>query len=217
MKIIFQAAFAILFLCCPVLADDDTKVVENLIRTSVNSVLDILKDKEMDKDAKKEEVMKLIDPLFDIPLMAKLVLGRRHWPGFDKEERKKFTDLFVKTMQNSYFDKIDLLSDEFVNFDQPVRKKKKFHMLTHIVAKDKRYDMLFKLYRKKDSWRVYDVQIEGISFVKSYGAQYDQFLQKSSVQELLTKMKEKILDIPKELKAKDKENKATESGEKSPP
>lgn len=191
------------------LETDAAKVVEARIKSSVNQVLQILKDKNMEKEAKKVEVRKVVDPLFDIPLMAKLVLGRNHWPKFTEAQRKEFTDLFVKALQDSYFEKVELLTDEYVEFEKPVPVADKFQMLTHIVAKDKRYEMLFKLYKKQgDSavrageWQVYDVEIEGISFVRSYSNQYDQFLQKNSVAYLLKRLREKTLDLPEDLKAK---------------
>ncbi len=192
----------------PLESDAEAKVVGALIEKEINRVLKILKDETTDQEAKRAEVMKIVDPLFDLKLMGKLVLGRRNWPKFDKGQRKTFLDLFVKTLQDSYFDKVDLLTDEAVEFEKPVRKKKKFHVLTHIVSKDQRYEMLYKLYKKKGAWRVYDVEIEGISVVKSYGSQYDQFLRKSSVKKLLVKMREKTITVPKDLQSKEKRSKS---------
>lgn len=198
-------------------ASSPEKVIDELIRTSVNRVLEILKDTELSKETQKQEVRKVIDPLFDIPLMAKLVLGQKHWPKFSEAQRKEFTDLFIKSLQDSYFEKVDLLTDEYVEFEKPAPQGNKFQMLTHIVGKDKLYKMLFKLYQKQGSWRVYDVEIEGISFVRSYNAQYDEFLQKNSVKDLLKRLREKALDVPEELKSKKKEKTVRESVEKSTP
>lgn len=202
----------------------DSKVVDQLIRSSVNAVLNILRDKGLKKETKKERVMSVVNKVFDMPLMAKLVLGRKYWPKFSEKEKKEFTDLFVKSLQDSYFDKMDNLTDEYVEFDPPVRKDDKFSMASYINSKGKRYEICYKLYRKKDSsaesadsWKVYDVEIEEISFVKSYSAQYDQFLQTNSVRQLLDTMREKSLDIPKELKAKDKTNNVQESGDNTHP
>lgn len=179
-----------------------SKIVEERIQSSVNKVLAILKDKNLDKETKKVEVRKVVDPLFDIPLMAKLVIGRKHWAKFTEPQRKEFTELFIQALQDSYFEKVDLLTDEYVEFEKPVPQGNKFQMLTYILAKDKRYKMLFKLYWKAGEWRVYDVEIEGVSFVRSYGAQYDEFLQKHSIQELLSRLREKTMEVPKELAKK---------------
>jgi phospholipid transport system substrate-binding protein len=210
MKRILTAALAAIILCGPALADDK-KSVDQLIRNAVNRTLDILKQKSLDKETKKQQVVQVVTPVFDIPLMAKLVLGRTHWPKLSDPQKKEFSDLFYKTIQESYFDKINLFTNERVEFEEPVQKESKFQMMTYIVAKDKRYSMLFKLYRKDESWKVYDVEIEGISFIKSFGSQYDQFLQQNSVKDLLAKLRERALDMPDDLKASTAKEGATSS------
>jgi phospholipid transport system substrate-binding protein len=182
-------------------ASDDAAAVKARIEGSVNAVLDVLKDKELEREARKKKVLAVIDPLFDLPLMGKLVLGRANWPKFSEAQRKEFTDLFVKTIHDSYYEKIDLFTDEVVEFDAPVPAESgKYEMTSRVISKGQRYKLLYKVYRSGDSWKVYDIGIEGISLVRTYGAQYDQVLQKSPVAELLRKMREKTLDIPEELK-----------------
>jgi phospholipid transport system substrate-binding protein len=48
----------------------------------------------------------------------------------------------------------------------------------------------YKLYRAKAGWRVWDVEIQGVSLVKSYRAQYDEVLASGSPDDLLAKMRE---------------------------
>jgi phospholipid transport system substrate-binding protein len=184
-------------------ADADTGAVKKFVRSNVEKVLEILKDEKLEKDARKDEVISIADSMFDLPLMAKLSLGRKHWPKFKKEERSKFTDLFVTTLKASYADKIDLITDETVEFETPVRKSKtKFEMTTNVVSKDQRYKMIYKITKRGGAWKIYDVEIEGISIVRSYGSQYDQFLADHSTKELLEKMEKKAFAQPKDLQEK---------------
>ena len=206
-----SAAVLAFFIFCPSAraapTDKDLKAVEATIKKSVNAVLKSLKNKESDEETKRKEVMAIADKMIDIPLIAKLVIGKRHWKTFKKSQRTEFTDLFIKQLQNSYFEKVDLLTDEVVEFEKPARKKNKIHISTIVISKDERYLMIYKLYKKKNKkkkqkkgvWKVYDVEVEGISLVKSYGSQYDQFLRKDSVKDLLKKMKEKTFGPPKDL------------------
>jgi phospholipid transport system substrate-binding protein len=208
MKQLLAAALLFTF-AAPLHADEaeDLKAVHGIVKTSVNKIMKILLDKDIGKEDRRKQVEKISDPLFDFALMAKLTLGRKHWPSFSKEERKAFTKLFIAQLKDSYFEKVDLLTDEVVEFETPVRKKSKVHMLTHIVSKDQRYEMLYKLYKKKGKWLVYDVEIEGISVVKSYGSQYDQFLSDKKPADLLSKMREKAFGIPKEIAEQGKSKK----------
>ncbi|MBI2362924.1 MAG: ABC transporter substrate-binding protein, partial [Elusimicrobia bacterium] len=117
---------------------EDLKPVRTLVETSVNQVLAILKDKALERDAKKKKVMAVGEELFDMALMSKLVLGRDNWPKFDAKQQKEFSDLFVKQLQDSYFEKVDLLTDETVEFVEPaLQKDGKVLMLTHTHRDDR--------------------------------------------------------------------------------
>ena len=131
-----------------------------------------------------------------------LSLGKKHWTKINDEQRSSFTDLFVETLQLSYFEKLELFTDEVVEFDPPKTiksKSPKYHVLTYIVSKGDRIKVAYHLTRRDDAWKVYDFEIEGVSIRKSYGAQYADFLREKSFDELLKTMGDKI----RETKAKD--------------
>lgn len=195
-----NAALLALAFAVPAVAAPDLKPVRTLVETSVDRVMAILKDKALSRDEKKKKVMTVGETLFDMALMSKLVLGREHWPKFDPKQQKEFTTLFVRQLQDSYFEKVDLLTDETVEFKDPVLQKDgKAVMLTHILSKSERYEMIYKLYQKAGAWKAYDVEIEGISLVKAYGAQYDEFLRKSAPADLLKKLRDQPFERPKDL------------------
>lgn len=181
--------------------DKDLETVDSLIQTSVNQTLTIIKDKKLTNDEKKQKVIKLIGPLFNFDLIAKLSLGRTNWNKFSKEQQKEFQQLFTVQLQDSYFDKIILLTDETVEFLTPVKKSGNIYAPTLVKSKDKRYQIIYKLYKKGGPWLVYDVEIEGVSLLKSYGMQYDQFLAENPPKTLLDKLRSKALDEPEDLKS----------------
>jgi len=122
-------------------------------------------------------------------------------------ELRKTRDNFESTLQG--------VRDEVAAKDKEIGAIKggKFSMMTHILSKGQRYEMLYKIYKKENELKVYDVELEGISIVKSYSSQYDQFLRKGTPKELLEKMREKSVGEPKELeKKKAPEKDAEEKG-----
>ena len=108
--------------------------------------------------------------------------GRKHWSNLKPSERESFTKLFVETLRWSYFEMIDLFTDETVEFEEPVAKKTQFYLLTYILSKGERIKVAYKLYKdkKNDACKAYDVEIEGVSMVKSYRSQYRDFLRETS-------------------------------------
>jgi phospholipid transport system substrate-binding protein len=189
-------------------AADDAKDVKASVTKTVNSVLEVLKVKDTPKDERRKKVIAIVEPVFDFKLMGKLTLGKDNWPKLDEAQRKEFGELFVKQIEDSYYEKIDLFTNETVDFEDPTPAKDKFQMMTRINSKGTRYKLLYKLYKAGSEWKVYDLEIEGISLVRSYGMQYDQVLQKGTAKDLLAKMKEKSLEQPSDLKLAAKKKKA---------
>lgn len=177
------------------------KDVRGIIENTVNSILDVLKDKANGRDERRRKIFAIMDSVGDLALMGKLTLGPVHWPKFDEAQRKEFIDSFTKTIRDSCFEKVEIYTNETVEFDPPVPAEKgKYAAPVYVLSKGQRYKAIFKLYRGKAAWKIYDIEIEGISFIRTYMAQYDQVLQKGSIRDLLDKMRAKTLATPDALK-----------------
>lgn len=180
----------ILLLATPALADD-TESVKNLTRQKINAVIDHLKNGTIDKNARDQKVVKEINPLFDFSQMAKLSMGKKNWVMMNEAQRAEFNDLFVKRLQESYLEKLDLYTDEEVIVDDAVFVKKRIHVRTHLLSDDNNIEMIYKFYKKSDSsWLVYDVEIMGVSIVQTYRSQFAGILKDQSVEELLIKLRQ---------------------------
>lgn len=181
--------------------DAGPKGVREVVEGAINSVLSVLRDKSNSHDARRQKILAIMDSVGDFALMAKLTLGPAHWPKFDEAQRKEFVATFTKTIHDACFDKLDTYTDETVEFLAPVPGDKgKYAMRLHIFSRGERYTLIFKLYHAKSIWKIYDMEIEGVSFIRAYRAQYDQVLQKASPRELLDRMGAKTLVTPKALK-----------------
>jgi ABC-type transporter MlaC component len=179
----------------------DAKEVYQIIEKTVNSLLAILQDKTNDRDARRKKIFAVMDSVGDFALMGKLTLGPAHWPKFDEAQRKEFIDLFAKAIRDSCFEKLDIYTNETVELDAPAPTDKgKFAMPVTVLSKGQRYAAIFKLYKTKAGWKTYDIEAEGISFVRTYAAQYDQVLEKGSPRDLLDKMRSKALATPDAVK-----------------
>ncbi len=190
MKKIACLLLAFLLFSQVAVADDESEA-EKLLKTSVNKVFTVLSDKELSIDQKKSKVIEITNAVFDFSIMAKLSLGKAHWSQFNAKQRAEFTDLFTKLFQNFYVDKLDFFSDEKVIF-QPatIVKKKKVQIQTVLISKEKKYSILYKMFKTKNGWKIYDFEIEGVSILQSYRSQYHHVLQSDKIEGLLTKMRE---------------------------
>ena len=185
--LIYSILFILIF--SPPAAAGRTAEVETLLKEKIDKVLLILNEKELAKAERNDSILELINPIFDFKLMAKLSLGKKHWPGLPKEKRGEYSKLFIKKMQDSYLEKLDLFTDETVIYDVPIEKGKKVHMKTYLDSKDSRLEMLYKFYKSRKGWLIYDLEIEGVSTVQTYRSQFDGVLRDGSIDDLIAKLK----------------------------
>ena len=123
--------------------------------------------------------------------MARLSLGKKHWKALSKAKRKEFSELFVKRLKDSYLDKLDLYTDEEIVVDEAkLTKKNRVEVLTYLVSKEDKKEMIYKLYKsKKKEWMVYDVDILGVSIVQTYRSQFSGILKKKSMEQLMERIR----------------------------
>jgi phospholipid transport system substrate-binding protein len=174
--------------------DKDPNDPRELLQTKWDAAISVLQKKNIDEKAKKKQISKIVSPMFDFPLMAKLALGRRHWPKLNPAQREKFTRLFVERLKSSYQERITLYTNEEALFKPAIKNKKSkaiVYVPMELVHKDKKVAILYKL-RKVDlpkaAWKVYDVEIQGVSILLTYRSQFDDILSKGTVKDLLSQL-----------------------------
>ncbi|MDP6526416.1 MAG: ABC transporter substrate-binding protein [Kiritimatiellia bacterium] len=181
-----------------VLRADDRAEVSRLTKDTADALTKVLRQKDLARAEKLEKVTRIVDPIFDYKSMAMLTLGRTNWKRLSQDERKEFSDLFVKQLERAYFDKAEYLSDQVLQIDEPVSVKGKMHVATRVDADGKPMTVKYKYYKSSGGWMVYDVEVEGISLISSYRSQYTQILKDGTVADLLGAMRAKSNERPSE-------------------
>ena len=138
MKSLLYAVISLLFLSQAVNADDKSGA-EELLKCKLDAVFEVLQNKDLDQEAKNNEVVEILTALFDFPLMAKLSLGKKYWPGLTATQKERYTELFIKRLRTSYLDNLTLYTDENVTYEPAVQVKKKIHVPTYLISKQKKY------------------------------------------------------------------------------
>jgi phospholipid transport system substrate-binding protein len=167
---------------------DDPNDPEELLRYKWDAVVSILQNKDIDQEDKEKRISKIVTPIFDFPLMAKLALGRKHWPKFNPPQREKFTRLFTERLKRSYWEKIALYKDEKVLFKPKTQKKNTIYIPSELIHEDKKVAILYKLRKVDKRWKIYDVEIQGVSILLTYRSQFDEILRRGTVEDLLSRL-----------------------------
>ena len=184
----FFILLCLLLFAMPSLAEGPAEAGE-LVKTKIDAVMMLLQDESLVKAERDVQIIALVAPIFDYPTMAKLSLGKKHWPQLNPGEKTSFSDLFIDRLQQSFLEKLDIYTDEKVLYGEPLKKGKKVHVPTTLVSRDSRIEMLYKMYRTAEGWKVYDVEISGVSVIQTYRSQFDGVLSEGSIDDLLEKLK----------------------------
>ena len=191
MKVFLYTVFSLLLLNQTVLGHEKS-AAEEFIKSNLDAVFTILQKEDIAPQARKSEVVEIVTPMFDFKLMAKLSLGKKYWQGLSDGQKERFTEQFIKRLRQSYLNKLTAYTDEKIIYESPVAVKKKVHVPTLLISKGKKISMLYKLYSSNNTWKIYDVESEGVSIIRSYRSQFNEILQNGSFDDLLQKMQKSV-------------------------
>lgn len=161
---------------------------EEFMQAKWASVVNVLNDKELEVNAKAAVIDRMITPIFDFELMGKLALGKTNWSKFTDVQREKFLELFVGRLKTSYREKFMLYENQKAEFEPAVQNNQMVQIPMSLISKDKKTAMLYKLRKTEKSWKIYDVEIEGVSILLTYRSQFNDILSRGTVDELLRQL-----------------------------
>lgn len=182
----------IMFCAAPVLAAQNADTAKDLLEKKISNVLEILERQELSDQEKRGKIEDIVNPVFNYELMAKLSLGPRHWSGLSSEQKEIFSKRFIKRLKNSYFDKISMYSadqDADFTYGTPAEKNGKVRVPVTVRAGGEKIEMIYKFYLSGNDWKVYDVELNGVSIIKSYRSQFNEVLSDGTVEELIEELK----------------------------
>jgi len=185
----FWATLVVFGLLTGTLAAGQKEEVEALLKSKIDSVLEILSHKELAQEDKSAKIMEAVEPIFDFDIMAKLTLGKTGWQRMNASQQQEFIDLFVVRLKASYVDKTSLYNDEKVAYKPAVLEDNKVHVPMDIIGADGVISVLYKFYSSSQSWKIYDVEINGVSLVQSYKSQFTEILRNGTVDDLLGELR----------------------------
>ena len=167
-----------------------------LLAAKLNAVLKVLQAKDQDQKVKERIIDKIVGSIFDFPLMGQLALGRTHWPKLDPAQREEFTKRFVERLKALYLEKTTLYTNEKIALKPAVQKKNLVQIPMVLTSDGKEMIILYKLHKVDEQskgkskagvrWKIYDVEIEGVSILLTYRSQFDDILRRGTVKDLLS-------------------------------
>jgi phospholipid transport system substrate-binding protein len=162
----------------PVVANQE-ETPHEIIETAANSIAGELKGRKDYLNDNRDELYVLINeilvPHFDMRYAGRLALGK-HWKPATKEQRDRFIDAFYEFLMQSYANGVlKFNEDKITVYPVEVAADDK----RTVVKTDMRMDdgsqvpVNYSMRKSSAGWRVYDVRIEGVSYIQNYRNQFN--------------------------------------------
>lgn len=169
------------------------------LKGPIDEVVSILRDPqykgENQAELGREKIWGVIERLFDFTEMSKRCLAR-NWRVFSPSERKEFSEVFTRFLGNTYLDKIqkDYQNEEVVYGEQQMLTDTKALVKTTVMRDTVEIPVNYRMLKRNGAWRVYDVNIEGVSLVKNYRTQFGKILMRDSPADLIERLHKKVVE-----------------------
>jgi phospholipid transport system substrate-binding protein len=178
-----------LLLLTPLLAIPESEI-NSQMTTTINNITAVLQNKSLTLEDKKAQILPEVDGLFNYTTMSKISLGKT-WKTLSATQKEEFRNKFENKLKNSYFEKLELYTDQKVNVTKVEKvKATRIKLFAEIVGADETYELIYKFYKVKNSedWLIYDVEITGVSIIQTYRKQFSEFLKTKSFSELVASL-----------------------------
>jgi phospholipid transport system substrate-binding protein len=162
------------------------------VQAEVNKVLDVLRDKTLSTEAKKEKLRDLYSEMFDEVELARRTLGA-NWKKLNPAQQEEFVRLYRQVLEKAYINKILSYTDQKIVFSRASMLSDNLaEVQTKIITSSQEIPLNYRVFLKDGTWKVYDVVIENVSLILNYRSQFESILAKNTPEQLLEILRKKV-------------------------
>ncbi len=186
--LILAAALAV----TPVNADEQSP--QEVIESAVQQLADTMDGRQEELAADRQSLYVLIDeillPRFDREYAAQLVLGK-NWRSADETQRERFIEAFYQALVRRYADGVLEFEQERVKvlpFRGDLTKKRTKVRSTVQLNDGSKVAVDYELVKRDADWLMFNIVIEGISYLRNFRAEMDSEIRRSSLNAVIERL-----------------------------
>ena len=168
-----------------------------MLEQASHQIIDTLKAHQSqlktDSSIVNQAIQRYLLPHVDVVGMSRSVLGREAWGRATPAEKKDFTQVFTKLVIRTYATPLAEYSGETIKF-LPIRGtvETKFVRINSVIYRPngQQIPLSYQLIWQNNQWKVYDLNVEGVSLLQSFHSQFGNMLQHSTLRELISHMQQ---------------------------
>jgi phospholipid transport system substrate-binding protein len=167
------------------------------VESAIVRVLAVMQDGEVSSKAvpdRRVEVRRIAREMFDFDEISRRALSR-HWAARTPEEQTEFVGLFSDLLERAYTNRLEAYGGEKITFVGESIDGGFATVRSKVVTQRRNETLLdYRMHLRDGRWQVYDVLIDGVSFVSTYRGQFDRVIQAESYGALVDRLKKKNFD-----------------------
>lgn len=167
-----------------------------MLENTANQIITTLKQNKASLKHNHQVIYQAVEhyllPNVDLTGMSRSVLGREAWNKATPAERQEFSQAFTKLVIRTYATPLAEYKDETIKF-MPIRGSidGQFVRVNSVIVRSNGQNIAlsYSLVSKNNAWKIYDLNVEGVSLLQSFRTQFGQILQNSSMKALIAEMR----------------------------
>lgn len=193
------AAFVSVALAAPLVATAAAAetLPDALVKTTSDEVLSIIRTTK-DKKTLREIAEKKVIPYFDFRAMTQLAVGK-YWREASPAQQKALEDAFRTLLVNTYTASLTVAATGKESVDvKPAETKGQDDVIVRTTVRTpNRQPILvdYRMTKRADGWKVYDVIVENLSLVTNYRSSFASEIQRTGVDGLIKALETKNREL----------------------
>ncbi len=167
----------------------------DVVKNTSSQVIERLKDDSQGIKSDPKRINQLVDelitPSFDFPKMSRWVLGK-NWRKASDDQKVRFSNAFQSLLIRTYSRALAQSDNVDIKYlpEHPSKDGKKTTIKTEVYRPGGAplIPISYRLYKAGDTWKVYDVSIDGVSLVSTYRGSFNDKIKKKGLDALISSL-----------------------------
>jgi phospholipid transport system substrate-binding protein len=197
----FLPLVALLLMSAPLRAAEPADSPLDMVTGAAESLQQRLDGRKDYYTVNASELYALVDelllPRFDTLYAGKLVLGKQHWTAANEQQRERFIETFYNFLVRTYAkgilefdqDKLTVLPDVRYSKD----RAKAMVRTNLVISSGENVQVNYSVRRVPDGWKIYDVRIDGVSYIQNYRNQFDAEINAKGIDSVISRLEDEAL------------------------
>ncbi|MGI9199595.1 MAG: MlaC/ttg2D family ABC transporter substrate-binding protein [Woeseiaceae bacterium] len=186
----FLASVALVLLAVPAEAETPDEFVTDAVDVLAAQLDGRRSELADDQQALYALVDDLLLPRFDRKTAAQQVLAR-HWRGASDEQKTRFIESFYSILVQRYADGVLEFEPDRIKvlpFRGDATKRTATVKTTVDLEDGTNISVNYTLLNKKPGWMMFDVTIEGVSYIRNFRTEFDAEIKSSSLEDVIVRL-----------------------------